>query len=118
VRESLHALKDLGLSAAARAALNEQCRAYGTVTDLTVDTRSKTLRVALLLLGEAEAVELTLERYEVLRVEHGALLRLGPVRCPRPWVERLANDLADKLLDDRCWPLDHPALARLAHALL
>jgi hypothetical protein len=33
-------------------------------------------------------------------------------------VERLANDLADKLLDDRCWPLDHPALARLAHALL
>lgn len=116
--DSLCALKDKGLAAALKAALNEACRSYGTVTDIAVDTRAKTLRLTLDLVGEREPVELFLERYEVLETREGALLRFGTLRCSRLWVERLGNDLAEKLLDNRCWPLEHPALARAAKKLL
>jgi hypothetical protein len=43
---------------------------------------------------------------------------LGQIAASRPWLERMINDAADSLLDNRKLPVEHPALAKVLSMVL
>lgn len=116
--EKLRHIKDMGLSAALRLALNEKFSRYGRITALRLDTGSHRLGLDVLLEGESEQTALGVEQYELLRDGDVAVIRLGRISSSRPWLERIANDAADRLLQDRKLPVEHPAIAKVLSAIL
>lgn len=114
----LSGLKDKGVALALRTALAHLFAPYGQVLDVRMDSGERTLTVLVHPEGEAEPIEVEVLRYEVISGGGRTLLRLGELRCSREWMTRLANDLADRLLEDRCLPIHSPALGKLARKLL
>lgn len=118
--ERLRQVKDKGLSAALRLALNEKLGRYGKITALRLDTGAHQLHVDVLLDGEPRETTLTVEQYDLLRGEdnQGLVIILGQIAASRPWLERMINDAADSLLDNRKLPVEHPALAKVLSMVL
>lgn len=111
-------MKDKGLSAALRLALNEKFSRYGKISALRLDTGAHELHVDVLLDGEAHETTLTVEQYDLLREGDGLVIILGNVAASRPWLEHIINDAADSLLENRKLPVEHPALAKVLSMVL
>ncbi|MEF2144666.1 MAG: hypothetical protein V3573_04405 [Desulfovibrionaceae bacterium] len=116
--QTLRQLKDRGLSAALRLALNEKFSRYGKITALRLDTGEHQLHVDVLLEGETDLTVLCVEKYGLQRDEDALLLELGHVTVSRPWLERVLNDAADRMLTDRKLRIEHPAVAKVLSAVL
>lgn len=67
-------------------------KGYGTLLDLRLDPKSRTLEAKVLLKGEAEPLDLRLG-YS-LGTSGESTLRVDSFSCSRPWMEALARDLA------------------------
>jgi hypothetical protein len=65
---------------------------YGEVTSVEWNGRAKSLRIEVVLLGEAEPVEVLVERYEVHVGEDGRTgVVMTGVRVSRAWMQELAR---------------------------
>ena len=115
-------LKDKGLAAGLKAALNERCKAYGRVTEVEIDSSAKVVRLGVELVGESEKVDVTLKGYAVVDTEGGTGIgtgiELGAVETSKPWMTALINDLADRLPGNRRLDIESETLARLIKVLL
>lgn len=116
--EKLRQIKDKGLSAALRLALNEKFARYGRISTLQLDTGAHQLRVDVLLDGESKETTLVVEQYDLLRDGDNAVIILGNVTASRPWLQHAINDAADSLLDKRKLRVEHPAIAKVLSAIL
>ena len=67
-------------------------RGYGTLLDLRLDPKARTLEAKVLLRGEVEPLDLRLGY--TLGDSGGPTLRVDAFSCSRPWMEALARDLA------------------------
>ncbi len=82
------AAKDLMTSRTARAYLNDAIKAYGSVRELRVDSRRGRIEVACELLGEAEPIAITIERYVIVADDRGrSALEVHASTASRPWLE-------------------------------
>ncbi|MGE4291072.1 MAG: hypothetical protein AB7E32_02570 [Desulfovibrio sp.] len=116
--EKLRQIKDRGLSAALRLALNEKFSRYGKISNLRLDTSAHRLLVDVHLEGEIQETTLAVEEYELLRDGDAAVIRLGNITASRAWLERVMNDAADRMLQDRKLRVEHPAIAKVLSAVL
>lgn len=116
--EKMKSLKDKGLAKAVQTMLNEKYKKYGRVTKVTIDTTDGRVSAELDLVGEKAPVQLTLIHYDILQQGDDTLVKLGRIECSRAWMGLLLDDIADKTLDRRRYPIENRAAAELVRKLL
>lgn len=79
-------LKDKAFQASAKAYLNQKISNFGTVTDLSIDSKSKSLQLELQLKGEAAPIRVHVARYELTRENQRPLVAVHEVSASREWI--------------------------------
>ena len=71
VRAFLRRSKDATLAFTARVASNSWLKGIGEMTELSIDTKKRRIRVRLELLGEAEPIEVEITKYNLKNKDSG-----------------------------------------------
>jgi hypothetical protein len=80
--------KDASVGFVARAAINAKLRGIGEVTQLSIDTKSKRIRLRVELIGEREAVDIDVIRYRLRSNDDcGARLTIEAATASRHWLD-------------------------------
>ncbi len=91
-----HAAKDAIASRAAQVWVNKRLARYGTVRELSIDSRRKTVEITCLLEGEATPIKIRIENYVVDTEQGRRFLRATAFRCTRPWLQSLLTDFGHR----------------------
>ena len=86
VRSLLRGSKDAALGLVARPFVNTRLRGIGEMTELSIDTQKRTVRMRLELLGEAEPIEIHIEGYRLEQVGETATVTVLKASASRPWL--------------------------------
>jgi hypothetical protein len=73
--------------------INEKIRGFGEVLDLQFDPQRRLLKGRILLAGEKEPVEVSVDSYELRRNDQGAVLIINSLTVDRQWIEVLLRKL-------------------------
>ena len=84
--------KDKALSKAILTILNKKLKKFGTISELTLDTKSKKIALKIGLKGELEPLLVTVNRYEIKEIEERHYLIAHDVDTSREWINLLANE--------------------------
>jgi len=87
-----HAAKDALASRAAIVWANKWVARYGTVQDLKIDSRRKTVEVSCLLDGELTPIIIRIEHYVVETEREKNFIRATGFSCTRPWLQKILMD--------------------------
>jgi hypothetical protein len=91
-----HAAKDALTSRAAQAWANNLIARYGTVQELKIDSRHKTVEVTCQLEGESTPITIRIESY-VLEIEgNRKFIRATGFSCTRPWLQHFLTDFGSR----------------------
>jgi hypothetical protein len=74
------------LAFTARVAINTKLRSIGEMTELSIDTKNKQVRVRLELLGEPEPIELQILRYSLKEKGETTYITIEEVISSREWL--------------------------------
>jgi hypothetical protein len=85
------AAKDAMTGAAARKFLNDRIGRYGSVKNLRLDSKAKSVEVTCELEGEVSPVTVS-GRYEIEESSGKKFIRPLTVSCSRPWLEKALED--------------------------
>ena len=86
VRRLFQRAKDVTVGFGARAAINSRLRGIGEVTELAIDTKNKTIRARLQLLGETEPLDLHVTEYRLQTGNPGPRITIEHARASREWL--------------------------------
>jgi len=86
LRDVLHRSKDATLAFAARVAANAKLRSIGEMTELSIDTKTKRVRVRLELLGEREPIDVEILRYSLKEKGETTYIIIEEVTSSREWL--------------------------------
>jgi hypothetical protein len=86
VRPFLRRSKDATLAFTARVASNSWLKGIGEMTELSIDTKKRHIRVQLQLLGEAEPIEVEITKYNLKNKDSGAWLTIEEATASREWL--------------------------------
>jgi len=84
-------IRQEALSAAIRLIADRRLRGYGSLGDVHVDVKRRSLAVSVILDGETEPITLAAERYEIVCREGSHGIIVHGVTASRKWVENLAR---------------------------
>ena len=90
----INALKDAVTSQAALTFVNNKIGRYGTVQELKIDSRRKTVTGTCLLHGEPLPITVKVESYEIETVGDKKFIQITGINCSRPWLHNLLTDFA------------------------
>ena len=86
LRDVLHRSKDAALAFSVRVATNTKLRSIGEMTELSIDTKTKRVRVRLELLGEKEPVEVEIVRYTLKEKGETTYITIEEATSSREWL--------------------------------
>ena len=86
LRHVLLRSKDATLALTARLAINKKLRSIGKMTELSIDTKEKRVRVRLELLGEKEALDVEILRYSLKEKGKTTYITIEEVSSSRAWL--------------------------------
>jgi hypothetical protein len=86
VRGFLRRSKDATLAFTARVAVNSKLKGIGEMTELSIDTRKRRVRVRLELVGEVDPIEVEITKYNLENNESGARLTIEEATASREWL--------------------------------
>jgi hypothetical protein len=86
VRQLLRGPKDAAVAFTARTAFNARYQRIGKMTELSIDTKKCAMRVQLDLLGEAEPIEIRVDKYELKQNGDKTKLKVLDATASRPWL--------------------------------
>jgi len=86
LRDVLLRSKDATLAFTARLAINKKLRSIGKMTELSIDTKEKRVRVRLELLGEKEALDVEILRYSLKEKGETTYITIEEVSSSRAWL--------------------------------
>lgn len=86
------AAKDLMSSKAAKAYANNLIGRYGSVDDLTIDSKRQRIEVMVRLNGEASPIGVTIEKYELQQAGGKTFLAVADSSSTRPWLQAVMRD--------------------------
>jgi hypothetical protein len=70
----------------ARVAINTKLRAIGEMTELSIDTKNKRVRVRLELVGEKEPIDVEILRYSLKDKDERTYITIEEVTSSREWL--------------------------------
>jgi len=74
------------LAFTARVAINTKLRSVGEMTELSIDTKNKKVRVRLELLGETEPIDVDILRYSLKEKDETTYITIDEVTSSREWL--------------------------------
>src|SRR4051812_48414123 len=76
-----------------RAGINRKLlKGIGTMTQLKIDPKNKTLEAELSLEGEDQPIKISVGHYELEKLEDGAaMMTVSDVKVSRPWMQEIAR---------------------------
>ena len=83
-------IKDKALSASARLTINNWIREYGEMLKFNLDSKNRCIEVEVMLDGEKEPLEVTVERYELSEEDGKNFLKLYGIKTSRTWIDTVA----------------------------
>jgi hypothetical protein len=86
VRTFLRRSKDATLAFGARLAINSKIKGIGEMTELSIDTKKKRMRVRLELLGEPAPIEVEITKYSLRNKSSAAHLTIEEATASREWL--------------------------------
>ena len=86
LRDVLHHSKDAAAAFTARIAINTKLRSIGQMTELSIDTQNKRVRVRLELLGENEPIDVEILRYCLKEKGENTCITIEEVTSSREWL--------------------------------
>ena len=92
LRRLLRGPKDAAVALAARTAFNARFPRIGKMTELTIDTKKRAIRVQLDLLGEVEPIEIRVGKYELKQNGRETKLKILDVTASRPWMTEVLRE--------------------------
>jgi hypothetical protein len=93
VRSFVRASKDVALGMAVRTAFNTRFRKIGEMTELSLDTKKRAVRLRLELRGEAQPIDVVIKKYRVQRRADRLLLTVDDVRASREWISAVLREV-------------------------
>jgi hypothetical protein len=81
------------LAFGARTFFNARLRGIGEMSELSIDTKKKTLRVRLDLLGEAEPIEIHVKKYALKQRGNETMLTVLDATSSREWIAETLRQL-------------------------
>lgn len=82
----VHRSKDATLAFAVRLATNTKLRSIGEMTELSIDTKTKRVRVRLELVGEKEPIEVEILRYTLKERDETTYITIEEATSSREWL--------------------------------
>src|SRR5258708_6546595 len=92
VRSMFSAVKDRLTSKAAKAYLNNFIARYGRVEELTIDSKRNRIEVVCQLMGEADPIGVTIEKYELETEGAKKYIQVLDSSATRPWLQAVMRD--------------------------
>jgi hypothetical protein len=86
LRDVLYRSKDATLAFTTRVAINAKLRSIGEMTELSIDTKTKRIRVRLELLGEKEPIEVEILRYSLKEKGDTTYITIEEAISSREWI--------------------------------
>jgi hypothetical protein len=86
LRDALHRSKDATLGFTVRFAINTKLRSIGQMTELSIDTRNKRLRVRLELVGEHQPIDIDILRYSLKEKGETSYITVEEATASREWL--------------------------------
>jgi len=88
----LNKMKDLAISKTAKIAINTQIEKYGKVSEISLNSKEKSLEMTLILKGENEAFHLSIEKYILSQKEDKHFIQVQGIQTSRLWMSAIAKD--------------------------
>ena len=92
----LNAAKDALSSRAAQVWVNKLIARYGSVQELRIDSRQKTVEVSCLLDGEPTPITIRIGNYVVETENDKKFIRASEFQCTRPWLQNFLTDFGHR----------------------
>jgi hypothetical protein len=86
LRDVLDRSKDATLAFTVRRATNAKLRSIGEMTELSIDTKTKRVRVRLELLGETEPIDIEILRYSLKEKGETTYITIEEATSSREWL--------------------------------
>jgi hypothetical protein len=112
LRHMFGGIKDSLTSSAAKSFIASRIARYGTLTELRINSREKTILADVLLEGEDAPIRIEVGRYRIAMKHGEPVLTVESVRASRAWLSNLLQDL----VIGRELPLPSMALVALGGA--
>jgi hypothetical protein len=91
-KDLLHRGKDASASAILEKMIRERLANYGRISNFTLDSRQKKVRLEMLLHGETEPLNIVIEDYAIVETGGSANFVIRRASASRPWVQRVIDD--------------------------
>ena len=88
----LRASKDAAIAVGIRSFFNSKYSRIGQMTDVSVDTSKRELRVRLELVGEDTPIDIRVSNYSVEQQGAGATLTIGDATASREWITEVLRE--------------------------
>jgi len=94
IRELAHAAKDAGASFLVERAVAHRLQPYGRMLNLSIDSKTKRIRLEILLKGETEPVTVTIDEYQLTTAAGAEFILIKKASASREWINALIQDFA------------------------
>jgi len=91
IKEAVQDVRDSAVETGIRVYLSNILKPFGTMTNLTIDSKARTIHLELELKGETSSIRIEIEKY-ALHEEGGELfLEILAIRASREWMNLAAD---------------------------
>jgi len=87
--------KDLALSKGAQMAINNKISDYGKVTNLSLNSKNNSIKLEVMLEGEAEPLYVNVDNYELKNNSGEYEMILTGITTSRMWLNKLSSQYLD-----------------------
>ena len=94
VRDMALAARDAGTSFVVERAIAHRLQPYGRMLNLSIDSKTKRIRLEILLKGETEPVQITIDEYQITSSGGADFLLIKQASASREWINALLQDFA------------------------
>jgi hypothetical protein len=93
-KEMALAVKDAGASFMVERAVAHRLQPYGRMLNLSIDSKTKRIRLEILLKGETEPIAITIDEYQLTSAAGADFVRINKASASREWIHALLQDFA------------------------
>ena len=94
LRDMAVAARDAGTSFVVERAVASRLEPYGRMLNLAIDSKTKKIRLEILLKGESEPVAITINEYQVTSAGGADFFVIKQASASREWINALLQDFA------------------------